>query len=204
MRVFLQKESTMLKMKNGIDILSHVGGIKTIDEAEAVFEKYIDGKNREKLSRIKNEEALLKIANGIALGEPDEVMIDTGSEADIQWIREHSLEKGEESKLAMEGHTIHFDLPQDQARLIKQTYYIINEDDKMNSLAKALPRAEALEYVQTHMKGMMKGLKLMIGFFCRGPVGAEASIPAIEMSTSTYVLHSGELLYRRRPHQSPG
>ncbi len=186
----------MLGLKKGIDILSHVGGIKTMDEAKAVFDKYIDSKNLEKLLKIKNEEALLKVANAISLGEPSEVMVDSGSEADVKAIREYSIKKGEEAPLAMKGHTIHFDLPQDQARLIKQTYYIINEDDMMNTLAKSLPRAEALEYVETYMKGMMKGLKLMVGFFSRGPVGAEASIPAIEMSTSTYVLHSGALLYR--------
>ena len=37
---------------------------------------------------------------------------------------------------------------------------------------------------------------MIIGFYSRGPVGAEAAIPAIEMSSSAYVLHSAELLYR--------
>ena len=46
------------------------------------------------------------------------------------------------------------------------------------------------------MKGIMKGKTMMIGFYSRGPVGAAASTPAIEMSSSTYVLHSAELLYR--------
>jgi phosphoenolpyruvate carboxykinase (GTP) len=37
---------------------------------------------------------------------------------------------------------------------------------------------------------------LIVGFYSRGPVGAYASIPAIEATTSTYVCHSAELLYR--------
>ena len=186
----------MLEMKKGIDILSHIGGIETVEEANAVFDKFMDDGSRTKLAKIKNQAALLKIANGIAMVEPKDIMINTGSKEDVQSIREYSLAKGEESKLAIDGHTIHFDLPQDQARLIAQTYYITNEDDKMNAAAKCIPRAEALGYVIKYIKGIMKDTKLMIGFYSRGPIGAYASIPAIEMSSSAYVFHSAELLYR--------
>ena len=46
------------------------------------------------------------------------------------------------------------------------------------------------------MRGIMKGKSMLIGFFCRGPAGAEAAIPAIEISSSGYVFHSASLLYR--------
>ncbi len=186
----------MLELNKGVDILAEVGGIKTIEAAKAVIQKSLDAKNLEKLSVIKNEEALIKIANAIAMCEPDSVFVNTGSEEDKKWIREYSLQKGEEAALAKKGHTIHFDLPQDQARLVKQTFYIVNEDEKISALAKKVVRSEGLEYVQNYMKGIMKGMTLMVGFYSRGPVGAQASIPAIEMSSSTYVLHSAELLYR--------
>jgi phosphoenolpyruvate carboxykinase (GTP) len=186
----------MLELRKGVDILAEVGGIKTIGEAKAVIEKNLDAKNLEKLSVIKNEDALIKIANAIAMCEPDGVFVHTGSEADQQWVREYSLKKGEEASLAKKGHTIHFDLPQDQARLVSQTFYIVNEDEKISALAKKVVRSEGLAYVQKYMKGIMKGKPLMIGFYSRGPVGAQASIPAIEMSSSTYVMHSAELLYR--------
>ena len=39
-------------------------------------------------------------------------------------------------------------------------------------------------------------MTMFVGFYSRGPVGARAAIPAIEISSSTYVLHSAELLYR--------
>jgi phosphoenolpyruvate carboxykinase (GTP) len=186
----------MLEFKKGVDILAFTGGVRTIDEANTIIELKLDAGNREKLAPIKNEEALLKIANAIALCEPDEVFIDTGSEADTQWVREYSLRKGEEKKLAKEGHTIHFDLPQDQARLVNQTFYIVNEGENLSALAKSTPRAEALEYIRANMRGVMKGKSMLIGFFCRGPVGAEAAIPAIEISSSGYVFHSASLLYR--------
>ncbi|MFW2367075.1 MAG: phosphoenolpyruvate carboxykinase (GTP) [Desulforhopalus sp.] len=186
----------MLELRKGDDILTAVGGITTIDAAKELFAAQLDEKAKAKLSQIKNEEALIKVANSIALGQPDAVFINTGSAEDVQWIREYSLAQGEEKPLAKDGHTIHFDLPQDQARLVKQTFYIINEGEQMSSLAKSVLRSEATEYVKQYMKGIMAGKTLMVGFYSRGPVGAEAAIPAIEISSSGYVLHSAELLYR--------
>ncbi len=186
----------MLELKKGVDILVEVGGIKSIDQASTVLADKLDQENLKKLEPVKNEEALIKIANAIVMCEPDSVFIDSGSEADIQWIRDYSLTKGEEKKLATDGHTIHYDLPQDQARLVNQTFYIVNEDEKVSALAKSTPRAEALEYMQENMRGIMHGMSMLIGFFGRGPAGAEATIPAIEISSSGYVFHSAELLYR--------
>ena len=186
----------MLELRKGFDILAEVGGLKTIDAAMTLIKKTLDDENYKKLVLIKNEEALIKIANAIMMCEPDNVFIDTGSTDDIQWIREYSIKKGEEKKLAKEGHTIHYDLPQDQARLVKQTYYIVNEDEKVSALAKSTPRQEALEYMQKYMQGIMNGMTMIVGFFGRGPAGAVATIPAIEISSSGYVLHSAELLYR--------
>ena len=186
----------MLELNKGSDILAKVGEITSLAEAQALIQDKLDEANLEKLSPITNPDALIKIANAVMLCKPDAVFVNSGSKEDIDWIKQYSLEKGEERKLAKEGHTIHFDLPQDQARLVNQTFYIINEGEKMSSLAKSLLRDEATEYISKYMDGIMKGQTMMIGFYSRGPVGAEASVPAIEISSSTYVLHSAELLYR--------
>ncbi|NNK14685.1 MAG: phosphoenolpyruvate carboxykinase (GTP), partial [Desulfofustis sp.] len=186
----------MLELSKGADILAVVGGITSLADAQKIIDEHIDDTNLKKLAPITTPDALIKIANAIVHCKPDAVFINTGSEEDVNWIKQYSLEKGEERKLAKQGHTIHFDLPQDQARLVNQTFYIINEGEKMSSLAKSLLRDDATEYVRTYMDGIMKGLTMMIGFYSRGPVGAEASVPAIEISSSTYVLHSAELLYR--------
>ena len=106
----------MLELKKGVDILTDVGGVKTIAEARAIIEKKLDTVSREKLAPITNEDALIKIAAAINMCEPDEVFINTGSDEDLAWIRKYSLEKGEEKPLAKGGHTIHFDLPQDQGQ----------------------------------------------------------------------------------------
>ena len=186
----------MLELKKGIDILSEIGGIKSPSEANDIFKKYCDGDTISKFEKIKNDDARLKIANAISMMKPDAVFINTGSKEDIQKIREMSLEKGEERPLAMRDHTIHFDLPEEQGRIVDRTFYIINENESTSTLAKKVIRNEALEHIKKYMTGLGKGKTLLIGFFSRGPVGAPAALPAIEITTSTYVMHSGNILYR--------
>jgi phosphoenolpyruvate carboxykinase (GTP) len=186
----------MLEFKKGVDILSAVGGITVLSEAKKLFEQRLDQEHLARLAKITNEEALLKIANSIAMCEPQQVFVHTGSDADRETVRRMSLEKGEEAALAIPGHTIHFDLPEDQGRMVDQTFYIVNEGEPVSSLAKKELRTQSLAYVREHMRGIMQGKTMFVGFYSRGPVGAKASIPAIEISSSTYVLHSAELLYR--------
>jgi len=186
----------MLEFKKGVDILSAVGGVLTIGEAKALFAQRLENEQLARLAKITNEEALLKVANAIAMCAPDAVFIHTGSEEDKALVRRMSLEKGEEQALAIPGHTIHFDLPEDQGRMVDQTFYIANEDEQVSSLAKKELREQSHAYVRENMRGIMQGKTMFVGFYSRGPVGAKASIPAIEISSSTYVMHSAELLYR--------
>jgi len=182
--------------KDVIDIVSELGGIKTLEAAQDVLKAKMDAANQAKLKQIKNAEILKKMANAVVMCEPDTVFIATGSEEDRQFIRELSLEKGEESKLAMEGHTIHYDLKEEQGRIIDRTFYIHNAGEEVNSLAKKMDRAEASEDIRDKMAGIMKGKVMMVGFYMRGPVGAPAANPAVEISSSTYVMHSADILYR--------
>jgi phosphoenolpyruvate carboxykinase (GTP) len=186
----------MLELKKGIDILGEIGGVKTIDEARSVFKSKMDEESLARIGKIKSEDALLKVANAIAMCEPDRAWVDTGSEADRATVRRWSIEKGEEAPLAMDGHTIHYDLPKEQARIVDRTFYIVNEDEDISVLAKKTLRSEAHEYVKKWLKGVARGKTLMIGFFNRGPAGAPATLPALEISTSTYVMHSANILYR--------
>ena len=182
--------------KDCIDIVTELGGIGDLKAAQRVFKEKMNTANLEKLKPFQNPDVLKKIANAIVLCDPDSVFIDTGSEVDRQFIRELSLKKGEESPLPMQGHTIHFDLKEEQGRIIDRTFYIYNEGEAVNSLALKKRRAEALEDIRDKMAGIMRGKIMMVGFYVRGPVGAPASNPALEMSSSTYVLHSADILYR--------
>ncbi|MBW1997626.1 MAG: phosphoenolpyruvate carboxykinase (GTP) [Deltaproteobacteria bacterium] len=186
----------MFEIKKGTDILAEVGGVRSIEEARDVFERSVDKENLEKLYGIKNEEALLKIANSISMCRPDSVLVISGTEEDAERVRELSIERAEEAPLAMKDHTIHFDLPQEQARIIDRTFYIVNPDEEVSLLARKIDRNEALDYIKQYMAGIMEGMIMFVGFYSRGPIGAKASIPALEITSSAYVTHSANLLYR--------
>jgi phosphoenolpyruvate carboxykinase (GTP) len=182
--------------KDVIDIVTELGGLKTQESAREIFEDKLDAVNLSKLNQIKNEAVRLKIANAIVLCGPDSVFIDSGSEEDRQYIRDLSLEKGEEASLPMDNHTIHYDLKDEQGRIIDRTFYIHNKGEEVNSLANLMDRSEAFEDIRDKMTGIMNGKQMLIGFYMRGPVGAPASNPAVEITSSTYVLHSADILYR--------
>ena len=185
----------MLELRKGIDILSDVGGVSAGEEKK-LLDSALDAANRRKLELIRNDEARLKIANAIAMCKPDRVFIVDDSTEDVAACRDMSLAAGEETPLAMKDHTIHFDLPEDQGRMVDQTYYIANDVEDVSVLAKKMARVEALAYIKETMSGIMKGKTMVVGFYNRGPVGAQAAIPAIMISSSAYVLHSANILYR--------
>ena len=56
----------MLNLKQGVDILSEFGGIKSIDQARTIIKEKLDDENLAKLDKIKTEDAIIKIANAIS------------------------------------------------------------------------------------------------------------------------------------------
>lgn len=186
----------MLELRKGVDILTAVGGVETLEQARAVLRESLDAENYAKLEHIRTEGAWLRIANAVAMCTPDNVMVVTPSAADQAKIRELALSSGEEKELAMPGHRIHFDLPEEQGRIVDRTFYIVNPGERTSVLARKMLRDEAHAYVADKMSGIMAGKTMFVGFFNRGPAGASATIPAIQVSSSTYVMHSGDLLYR--------
>jgi len=186
----------MLQKNKGIDITIQIGGIKTYEAAMQLFENKLDDKNLSRIQKIKHPQVVIKIANAIAMCEPESVFVNTGSEADKRFIREMALQKGEEAELPMQGHTIHFDLKEEQGRIIDRTFYIANEGEEVSSLANKIYRAEALADVRDKMAGIMRGKTMIIGFYIRGPIGSPVSNPALEITSSAYVCHSAEILYR--------
>ncbi len=174
----------------------YLGDITTIEEAWKVLGEKTDDANLSKLKTITIDSAIIKIANAAVMCQPDFVFINSGSDEDKAFIRKGSLGAGEEKNLAMENHTIHYDLKEEQGRITDRTFYMAEPDEKISSLANRVDRDEALEDVKTKMTGIMKGKTMLVGFYMRGPVGAPASNPAIEISSSFYVSHSAEMLYR--------
>jgi phosphoenolpyruvate carboxykinase (GTP) len=186
----------MLKFNSGIDIVHEIGQINTAEAALSLLRQRLDDQHFQRIQNVNNHEAQIKIANALVMCRPEKVYINTGSEQDLRFIREMALSKGEESTLAMPNHTIHFDLKEEQGRIIDRTYYIANENEPVSSLGLRMPRSEALEVVRNGMDGIMEGMTMVVGFYSRGPVGAQVSNPAIEITSSAYVCHSAEILYR--------
>ncbi|NOX33684.1 MAG: phosphoenolpyruvate carboxykinase (GTP) [Deltaproteobacteria bacterium] len=186
----------MLKKGSKIDIINELGKTNSMEGAKAVFKQSMDDVQLERILKINLPEVLKKIADSIVLCNPSFVFINTGSPEDREFIKNLALEKNEESPLAMEGHTIHFDLAQEQGRIVDRTYYIANPEDQVSSLANRMDRPSALEEVRANMTDIMKGMTMIVGFYMRGPVGSPVSNPALEITSSAYVSHSAELLYR--------
>jgi len=186
----------MFEKKKGADIVQEIGGIRTAEDAFRLFKKTLAPEHQKRMESIRNPEVVLKIANAIAMCQPDVIFVNTGSEADRDFIRNLALQKGEEKKLPVEGHTIHYDLKEEQGRIIDRTFYIKNPEETVSSLALAKERREALSDIREKMAGIMRGHTMIIGFYMRGPIGAPVSNPALEITSSAYVAHSAELLYR--------
>ncbi|MCG8638498.1 MAG: phosphoenolpyruvate carboxykinase (GTP) [Desulfobacterales bacterium] len=179
-----------------INIIDVLGNVTSVDEARLIFKQFLDDTQLGRLSGFTHPDILTRIANAIALCRPKAVFIHTGSEEDKAFIRQLAIEKKEESPLAIDGHTIHFDLAKEQGRIVDRTFYIANPDDHISSLANRMDRPTALEQIQANMTGIMAGKLMIVGFYMRGPVGSPVSNPALEITSSAYVSHSAELLYR--------
>ena len=162
----------MLKKNEGTDIAQKLGGIQNVEQAQDLFEKRLDKEQLSRIRSLSHPEILIKIANAIAMCDPGRVFINTGSETDRQFIRQLALNKGEEAVLAMAGHTIHYDLKEEQGRIIDRTFYIANPNEKISSLANKTLRSDALVEVREKMAGIMSGATMIVGLYIRGPVGA--------------------------------
>jgi len=186
----------MLQKNKGIDIIVELGGLKEYQAAARYLESTLTAEHLARIQKIKNTQVIIKIANAIAMCGPGDIFVNTGSKEDRQFLRELALEKGEEAPLAMPRHTIHFDLSEEQGRIIDRTFYIANEDEEINSLANRMDRVDAIAEVRDKMFQIMKGKTMIIGFYVRGPIGSPVSNPALEITSSAYVSHSAEILYR--------
>ena len=178
------------------DIARVIGGVTSPEAATELFRRHLSVEQFERIERIRNSAVRIKIANAIALCRPDRVFIHTGSEADRAFVRRLAIENGEEKPLPMTGHTIHYDLKEEQGRIIDRTYYIVNPDESVSSLANKILRDDALNDVREKMGGIMKGFTMLVGFYNRGPIEAPVANPALEITSSAYVMHSADILYR--------
>ncbi len=164
------------------------------------FEKILAGKcsreNLDKLKAVPNEALHSLVSSYVEHCSPDSVFVRSSSPEDTEYIRKKSVERGEEQKLATEGHTAHFDGYRDQARDKEHTCILLPPDVELGAGIKTADLQEGLKEVKGFLKDSMKGKEMLVGFFCLGPENSEFSILAVQITDSCYVMHSEDMLVR--------
>ena len=154
-------------------------------------------KNYQKLKQLNNPKVHNFIGRYLELCNPDSVYICNDSEEDKQYIRNEAIKNKEERKLAIEGHTVHFDGYNDQARDKANTRYLLPEKADTDSVLNAIDKQAGLKELQVYLKNIMAGKEMYVLFFCLGPNNSEFSTPCVQITDSSYVAHSEYILYRR-------
>lgn len=162
----------------------------------------IDNNNLEKLKALNNSHVLKIVNEFVTLCKPSKVTVITDSKEDIDYVRDRAVELGEEARLDLKGHTIHYDgfstmANHDQARDKKNTQVLVPKDD-LDSYPwiNTMERKKGLEEILEIMDGCMEGHECVVRFFCLGPKNSKFSILALQLTDSYYVAHSEDLLYR--------
>ena len=153
-------------------------------------------KDYQKLIKIDNPKLHNFVAEYIELCNPESVFVCDDSDEDRDYIRKAAIKDGEEMKLAMEGHTVHFDGYYDQARDKKRTKFLVDEGVDLGPNLNTIDKKEGLEEINGIMKNIMNGHTLYVRFFTLGPMNSIFSIPCVQLTDSSYVAHSDDLLYR--------
>ncbi|MBN1520987.1 MAG: phosphoenolpyruvate carboxykinase (GTP), partial [Candidatus Aureabacteria bacterium] len=149
-----------------------------------------------KLAALENQDAVDFIGKYVELCNPDDVFVRTDLPEDIEHIRFQALELGEEKSLSQEGHTVHFDGYHDQARDKKNTRYLLPRGAAESQFLNSIDKEKGLEEIQKLLENIMQGKKMFVCFFCLGPLNSPFSLPAVQITDSSYVAHSEDILYR--------
>ncbi len=165
-------------------------------ESKGILKEMLGEGEYQKLVRIENPDLHKFIVRYVELCKPDRVFVNNDSREDFEHITESAIKNGEESKLVVEGHTIHFDSFYDQGRDKEHTNILVPKGLDLGPTISTRDRDEGLMEIHEILKGLMKGKELYICFFCLGPANSEFSIPCVQLTDSSYVAHSEQLLYR--------
>ena len=113
----------------------------------------------QKLIRIDNPELHQFIARYIELCNPGNVFVSTDSRDDIKYIRESAIINGEESRLAIDGHTVHFDSYYDQGRDKEHTDILVPRGVDLGPTIITLDRDGGVKEVHDILKNIKKILR---------------------------------------------
>lgn len=157
----------------------------------------ISAADKSKLEALNNPKVMKIVADAADLMKPKIVMVFDDSPKDTAKVRQFAIDLGEEKKLAMKGHTIHYDGYADQARDKASTATLLPAGQKLSRGLNVKERESGLKEIFDFMNGAMKGKIMIVRFYCLGPTNSRFSIPAMQITDSFYVAHSEDLLYRQ-------
>ncbi len=155
--------------------------------------------NEESLSKLKalnNVHVMEQVKRFLELCKPEKAIVFDDTEEDVARVRQLAIDLGEEMRLEMEGHTVHYDSYYDQARDKENTRVLKPADMDMSKGINTINRTEGLEEVLGIMDGVMEGKVCMIRFFSLGPTNSRFTQRALQITDSAYVAHSEDILYR--------
>jgi phosphoenolpyruvate carboxykinase (GTP) len=150
-----------------------------------------------KLAAINNNAVNEFIAYAIELGQPASVFVGDDSDMDAAYCRIQAIDTLEEKQLTTNGHTIHWDGYFDQARKKDVTKYLVPADEDLDKNLNQVEREEGLKEIEDMQRGSYAGRELYVRFFCLGATNSQFAIPCLQITDSSYVVHSEQLLYRR-------
>ncbi|HIE25359.1 MAG TPA: phosphoenolpyruvate carboxykinase (GTP) [Anaerolineales bacterium] len=153
--------------------------------------------DKAKLDALENPKVWEDINRAIERMKPESVMVFDDSPEDIAKVRQLALENGEEQKMAMEGHTIHFDGIFDQGRDKAHTATLLPAGQTLSRGLNVIEREAGLTEIFELLDGAMEGKTMIVRFFCLGPTNSRFSILALQITDSFYVAHSEDILYRQ-------
>lgn len=161
-----------------------------------IFESRMDEANLNKIKELDNDPLNEYLADAIELCSPDTVFVCSDAQEDMDYIRKMAIEKGEEKKLNIEGHTIHFDGFRDQGRDPQNTKYLVPKGKDLGKRLRQTDKEEGLKEIRGFLKDSMKGREMILRTLCLGPIDSPFSISGVQVTDSFYVGHSENLLYR--------
>lgn len=166
------------------------------DENLTYLKSKLDKEQYKKLETLGRTDVYSFVADTVKLCNPDTVFIASDSPVDREYVKKRAIEEGEESNLAVEGHTFHFDGMKDQGRDKDNTRFLLPPDVHLGEHINSLNRDEGLAEVLGILGGMMQGKEMIVRFYCLGPQRSVFSQLCCQITDSYYVSHSEDLLYR--------
>ena len=166
-------------------------------EIERILKSRLNSEDFQKLIILNNAKVCSFLTEYLELCNPASVFVCTDSMQDISYIRDSAVRNKEEANLSIKGHTVHFDGYYDQARDKQRTKFLLPKDVDLGPEINSIDRDEGLKEIHEIMTDIMVGHEAYVKFFCLGPTDSVFSIPCVQITDSSYVAHSEDLLYRQ-------